>query len=130
MKLICLLATVTLLVFSCKNNDKVPSKAYCQGWVVREIEQDPVYGELSHKFILHCNGKCPGGKDCDILSISYNPPAPGNLIKEEWCGCKGDEKPKDCDVVLRTYNAGGMIVQQAECTGWGSCPTNADSCVQ
>jgi hypothetical protein len=130
MKTICLLAAVTLLVLACNNNDKVPSKVSCQGWVAREIEQDPTYGELSRKFTLHCNGKCPGGKPCEILSLSYDPPTFGRLIKEEWCGCKGDEKPKACDVVLRTYNSNGMIVQQADCTGWNTCPTDADSCIQ
>ena len=130
MKPICLLATVTLLVLSCKNNNDVPSKVYCQGWVVRVIEQDPSHEELSRTFTLHCNGKCPGGNQCAILSKNYDPATPGGLIKEEWCGCKGDKIPVACDVVLKTYNINGRVIQQADCTSWNTCPVKTDSCIQ
>ena len=131
MKPIFLLFSVALLVLSCKNNDKVPSKVYCQGWVVKVIEQNASHEELSRSFTLHCNGDCPDGKHCDSLFKNYDPAKPGGLIKEQWCGCKGDTMPMACDVVLRTFRTeDGRIIQQADCTPFNTCPAKTDSCIQ
>ncbi len=130
MKQICLLLSMTLLVLSCDNKDKVLSKVYCQGFVVKMVEQDPSHEELSRNLALHCNGECPNRKPCEILSLVYNPAKAGGLIKEEWCGCKGDTAPLACDVVLKTYNINDRVIQQADCTSWNTCPVKTDSCIQ
>ena len=113
-----------LIYSSCKD---VPSKVYCQGFVVKETVHTPNHEQISIKYTLYCNGKCPGGIDCK-KEKTYNPPQQNGLIKMEWCGC--DSLPTSCDVVLKTFNSNGRIIQQADCTKWDSCPVNSDSCIQ
>jgi len=115
-----------IIVVSC--NDAA-DKVYCQGFVTREIVHTADHEEISRTFRLGCNGQCPGDS-CAILKKEYNPVQPNGLVKEEWCGCPGDTIPRGCDIILKTYNINGRMVQQADCTPFDSCPVKTDSCQQ
>jgi hypothetical protein len=63
------------------------------------------------------------------MSVSYDPPKEGNIIKEEWCGCKGDALPVYCDIILQTLIVNGDTVMQADCSGAFTCPVKSDTCL-
>ena len=119
-----LVFSLCLFSSSCKD---VPSRVYCNGFVVKETVRTPEHEEVSVKYTLYCNGECPEGEPCN-KEIVYNPPRQNGLMKIEWCGC--DSVPTACDVVLRTFSINGREIKQADCTEWNSCPVVSDSCIQ
>ncbi|HVI46458.1 MAG TPA: hypothetical protein VM802_16400 [Chitinophaga sp.] len=123
-----LVAVFMLSTPGCKQEDK--TKAYCQTFIQREIIHNKNHEELAARYKLLCTGRCPGKDSCEKITITYNPPLPNGLAKKQWCGCRGDTMPPACDVILYTYNFGGRIVQQVDCTPPNTCPVTSDSCIQ
>lgn len=129
MKWFLFLSCICILLVTCKKKTNRPDTVFCQGFLIRTISASPTGEEMFSVYTWGCNGICPDGNFCEIISATYDPPKDGNIIKEEWCGCKGDALPDYCDIFLQTQIVNGDTLIKPFCTGAFNCPVETDTCL-
>ena len=128
----CLRTFLIVLIFlaqSCKDNRI--NEVFCQGEVIEETSLNIATRKTIYKIYFACAGQCKDGTPCDSIVKNYDPPLPGGIVREVWCGCKGGQSLQDCDVILQTIRPQrDTILRRAKCPPRDrSCMVPGDSCL-
>jgi hypothetical protein len=123
---LCFIVLSAILICACKQTgSRISDTDVCQGqgiWEFIRTADGSAGSFFFPMYTVRCSGICPDGTACDTIIEQL----PGFNNKRIWCGCKGDLKPRACDVIFEQIDTFERFICTPLLEG---CPGKNDSCI-